>query len=80
MIKSREFVERVELQPAALERYVHFFAKISALWGYAECKKLLDGVMLDDRGGRQGFSPEAMSEIAFLSALCDMRYSAPNGR
>ncbi len=48
------------------EHYPHVFASIVRLWGTSEMASFLNGLMVTQRSGRQGFSPEAASEIIRL--------------
>lgn len=38
-------------------RYPHLGSKIQALWGTADCRKLLADSLISDRQGRAGFPP-----------------------
>ena len=40
---------------AIAQRFPHILARLADLWGSAALDAYLDGLMLDDRGGRQGF-------------------------
>lgn len=39
---------------------------IQALWGYPELNHYFDKLMINDRGDREGFPPEAWDEIFLL--------------
>ncbi|HEY4372003.1 MAG TPA: hypothetical protein VGN52_08765 [Burkholderiales bacterium] len=51
--------------------YPHLLAKISAIWGEPECIPYLRKLIVDDRGSRQGFPFEVMSELLVLSAVAE---------
>ncbi len=50
------------------EHYPHVLESIARMWGTPEMAPFLNGLMVTQRGGRQGFSPEAASEIIRLIA------------
>ena len=54
---------------AIAQRFPHILARLADLWGSAALDAYLDGLMLDDRGGRQGFPPGVGTEIFRLIAL-----------
>lgn len=59
------------------EKYPRVFEKIHQLWNTAELDAYLDELMMDSRGGhRQGFQPEAASEIFRLSMAHARRHEA----
>jgi len=50
-----------------LERsYPHIVERLRPLWGYPEGKAYLSALLVDHRGGRQGFSSQVFSEILDL--------------
>lgn len=53
---------------AIAQRFPHILARL-ADWGSAALDAYLDELMLDDRGGRQGFPPDVATEIFGLIAL-----------
>jgi hypothetical protein len=54
---------------SVLERdYPHVCARIATLWGYQEMNDYFDSLWLQD-GERQGFVPDAMSELMLLARL-----------
>lgn len=56
--------------PATIERrFPHILARITDLWGTSALDTYLDSLMLDDRGGRQGFPPEVATEIFHLISV-----------
>lgn len=65
--------DREHKYPRNLEdNFTRIFAKIMALWGTPQFDPFLNELFLDDsNGGRQGFPPEVMAEIFFLSSLHD---------
>ena len=50
-------------------RYPHVAAKVVVHWGNRELNGYLRGLLMDDRGDRQGFPFDAMQEIQFLLDL-----------
>ena len=58
--------------PCALERQFKRIAdKIAEGWPSAECARYIDSLLVDSRGGRQGFPPEVISELFLLHALLE---------
>lgn len=56
------------------ERFPHVLDRIIELWGTREGMRMLNGLLLDDRGGsRRGFDFEIGEEISFLRDLLDRR-------
>jgi hypothetical protein len=52
------------------ERFPHVLDRILQFWGTSEALKLLNSLLLDDRGGtRRGFDYEVGEEISFLRDL-----------
>jgi len=51
------------------ESYPHLLSRIITLWGEPELVSFLHKLIVDDRGSRQGFPFEVMSELMTLSAL-----------
>lgn len=57
---------------SVLEReYPHVCARIATLWGYPEANEYFDSLWLQE-GERQGFVPDAMSELMLLARLHQM--------
>ena len=54
---------------AIAQRFPHILAQLADLWGSAALDAYLDGLMLDDRGGRHGFPPDVAMEIFRLISL-----------
>ena len=50
-------------------RYPHIAAKVIVQWGSRQLNNYLHGLLMDDRGDRQGFPFDAMQEIQFLLDL-----------
>jgi ankyrin repeat protein len=67
--------------PARLdERYPRILERIALLWGTSQLDQYLQELLLDTRGGRQGFAPEVMSDLMFLHALhVEGKEPAPTG-
>ena len=56
--------------PSHLEaRYPRILERIAQLWGTSELDGYLQELLLDDRGGRQGFASEVMRDLMFLHGL-----------
>jgi len=53
------------------EKHPRIFNKISDQWPTMQCNAFLDSLIIDERGVRQGFSPDVMSEILFLKEIVD---------
>ena len=51
------------------QSFPRILAKIAELWGKPALDAFLDSLMVSDRPGRQGFSPEIAMEIFRLSTL-----------
>jgi hypothetical protein len=64
--------ERVEAR-AALEAFPHVLEGLALLWNDAACLAYLQRLVVDTRGGRRGFPPEAMNELLFLFELRTLR-------
>jgi hypothetical protein len=64
-----------EQQKSALEaKFPHIAEKIVLLWGYPELDKFFDKLSIDERGDREGFPADVMSDLMFLSALHNIAY------
>lgn len=56
--------------PCALEeKHPRLIKRLSALWPNAECINFIDSLIIDDRGGRQGFDEDVMKEILLLKEM-----------
>lgn len=56
--------------PTMLEtNYPRILENISMMWGFQELNAFLSKLIIDERGGRQGFPPEAWDEINTLASL-----------
>ena len=56
--------------PAALEaKYSRVFNNIMKYWGSDKCDEYFADLLVDKRGGRQGFPPDVASDIAKLSRV-----------
>ena len=47
---------------------------IMLMWGHPELDRFFAKLTVDDRGDRQGFPPEVMSELMFLARLHGIAY------
>lgn len=53
------------------EKFGRILEKITKLWGTEELEKYISELMIDDKGDRQGFPPEVVSELFALSMVHD---------
>jgi len=51
------------------ERFPHIARELCALWKTEQIELYLDDLLLDSRGGRQGFPAEVLDELMFLSGM-----------
>lgn len=59
-----------EKYPASLEaQYPRVFNNIMSVWGTPRVDDYLGSLLIDDRGGRQGFPAKVMQDILFLYGL-----------
>jgi hypothetical protein len=65
--------DRPQTAQAALEAFPHVVQTLVLTWGYPECEAYLARLVVDERGGRRGFSMDAMDELLFLSELLRFR-------
>jgi hypothetical protein len=54
---------------AAIEGHPHLLQPLNALWGHPEFDRYVNRLIVDERGGRQGFSAEVVEELLFLAQL-----------
>src|SRR5512145_2190272 len=50
-------------------RHPRILERIAQLWGTSQLDGYLQELLIDSRGGRQGFAPEVMSDLMFLHGL-----------
>ena len=67
---------RIAVQPgsplaAIEEQYPSILQKITATWRTPELRGYLRNLIVDDRGDRNGFAPEVMSELLLLSTILE---------
>ncbi len=56
--------------PSPLEaHFPRLVAEIQAFWGTAECYGKLEALLVDRRGGRQGFPADVYSDLSLLLTL-----------
>jgi len=56
--------------PSQLDtRHPRIFERIGQLWGTSQLDSYLQELLIDSRGGRQGFASEVMSDLMFLHGL-----------
>lgn len=67
---ARYFEGKEQFYPAALEaKYARIFNRIMDLWGMQELEDYFADLMVDKRGGRQGFPPDVLNDILTLSRV-----------
>jgi ankyrin repeat protein len=67
---ARYFEGTEQFYPAALEaKYGRIFNRIMVLWGLQELEEYFGELMVDKRGGRQGFPPDVLNDILTLSRI-----------
>ncbi|MBI4193652.1 MAG: ankyrin repeat domain-containing protein [Betaproteobacteria bacterium] len=64
------FEGKEQFYPAALEsKYARIFNRIMELWGSLEAEDYFGELMVDKRGGRQGFPPDVLNDILTLARI-----------
>jgi hypothetical protein len=59
-----------EKAKSAIEsRFPHIARELGALWHTDQIELYLDSLLIDTRGGRQGFPAEVLDELMFLSGM-----------
>lgn len=53
----------------AIEAHPHLLQPLCTLWGHPEFDRYVNRLLVDDRGGRKGFSAEVVEELLFLAQL-----------
>lgn len=67
---ARSTTPKPDPYKSALERdYPRILETIQVMWGFEEMNGFFRKLSLDDRGGRQGFPPDAWEEIQALMSL-----------
>jgi hypothetical protein len=67
---ARYFEGKEQFYPAELEaKYIRIFNRIMELWETVELEEYLSELMVDKRGGRQGFPPDVLNDILTLSRI-----------
>jgi hypothetical protein len=66
---ARPAPQRIEVRCALEESYPHLLERIVATWGEPESVAFLRKLIVDERGSRQGFPFEVMSELLVLGSL-----------
>lgn len=67
-------------QPSTIEtRFPRISSAIQLLWGHPEMDIYFQKLVVDERGDREGFPPDVMSDILFLATLhkSSFRFEAP---
>jgi hypothetical protein len=57
------------------KNFPRIVAAITLLWGNPEMDAYFNRIAVDDRGDREGFPPDVMSDILFLASLHADAYS-----
>lgn len=64
------FKGKEDLYPVALEgKFARVFNNIMKRWGTTQCDDYLEDLIVDKRGGRQGFPPDVAGDIVRLSKV-----------
>lgn len=58
-----------EAVAAVKMKFPRIHQSIVSLWGTAQGEAFLDGLIVDERGGRQGFPPDAMQALLLLQRV-----------
>jgi uncharacterized protein len=67
---AQYFQGKEQFYPATLEsKYPRIFSKIIELWGTLELDDYMGEIMVDKRGGRQGFPPDVLNDILVLARI-----------
>ncbi len=67
---AKYFEGKEQFYPAVLEaKYARIFNRIMDLWGSFELEEYLSELMVDKRGGRQGFPPDVLNDILTLGRI-----------
>ncbi len=57
-------------KPCAIEeKHPRLVSRITGLWPTTECAEFIDSLIIDDRGGRQGFDADVMEEVLLLKEM-----------
>jgi hypothetical protein len=51
------------------EKFPRIAQQLTLLWGHPEMEKFFEKLWIDDRGDRQGFPAECMTELMFVASL-----------
>ncbi len=62
------------------KKFPHVARNITLMWGCPEFVDYINKLIVDDRGGRQGFPTEVLDEMLFLHRLHMTRYDQPRVR
>ena len=65
---------RAEPFPIVAAAYPRVADRIRTLWGTPQCDAYLDELLIDRRGGRQGFPPDVVSALLLLSEEHQTRF------
>jgi len=69
-VLAEYFEKKPDLYPQALEsKYSRVFNKIMAMWGSQALEEHFSDLIVDKRGGRQGFPADVAADIILLSRL-----------
>ena len=65
-------VEKLEVR-SSIEDMPRICEAVLTLWGSDLFEKFVNGLVIDERGNRQGFSPEVMEELLMLGRVARAR-------
>jgi hypothetical protein len=69
-MKSLDVISAIE------SRFPHIAKALCVYWGHPECADYLDSLMIDQRGGRQGFPADVSAELLFLHSMIERKPGA----
>lgn len=70
---ARPAPERIEVRCALEDQFPNLLKRLTVMWGEPEALALLQKLIVDERGGRQGFPFDVMSELLTLSGIAEAK-------
>jgi hypothetical protein len=70
---ARPAPELIEVRCALEEQFPNLLQRVTVMWGEPEAHAFLQKLIVDERGGRQGFPFDVMSELLVLSGIAEAR-------
>jgi len=70
---ARPAPELIEVRCALEEQFPNLLQRVTVMWGEPEALAFLQKLIVDERGGRQGFPFEVMSELLVLSGIAEAK-------